>query len=93
MMHSINEAVPIIGTVLILYVLLSKRVSTQCFEFGIFFNLSVVFWVLLFWADWTSQFVPVWQTTAARVLIMLMVLCIMKKAWRDTRKRPTNKTK
>lgn len=86
MIDFINNSVPIVGTVMIFYVLLSKRINTSCVEFGIFFNSSVLLWLLLFWADWTDDFNPVWQTTSARVIILIMVLCVMRAAWIKTDK-------
>lgn len=80
----INNAVPVIGVSIMFYVMLTQRISTKRIELGIFFALSMGLWVFLFWADWTEQFNPVWQTVAGRVIILLMTLCVVKKAWRDT---------
>jgi hypothetical protein len=81
MMILINTAIPIIGMIIIFYVMLTNRIDTKCRTFGVFFSLSIVLWLLLFWADWTIDFVPVWQTVAARMVILLMVLTVIKKAW------------
>ena len=74
----INNAVPVIGVSIMFYVMLTQRISTKRIELGIFFALSMGLWVFLFWADWTEQFNPVWQTAVGRVIILLM------KAWKDT---------
>lgn len=80
----INNAVPVLGVAIMFYVMLTHRISTKRIELGVFFALSMALWVFLFWADWTKHFNPVWQTVIGRVIILLMVLCVVKKAWKDT---------
>lgn len=91
MLNFINVAVPVIGSAIMFYILLSKRFDTRCAEYGAFFNLSMALWVLLFWADFTADFQPVWQTVSARLIVIVMVLCIAKRAWRTKgNKKPVN---
>lgn len=80
----INNAVPMIGISIMFYVMLTHRISTKRIELGIFFALSMGLWVFLFWADWAKHFNPVWQTAVGRVIVLLMVLCVVKKASKDT---------
>ena len=84
MMLFINNSVPMIGVAIMFYVMLSGRINTVRVELGLFFAASMALWVFLFWADWTKDFYPVWQTMTARVLVLFMVLCVVRKAKVDT---------
>lgn len=87
MMLYINNAVPIIGVAIMFYVMLTHRINTRSFELGLFFSITMALWVLLFWADWTKEFVPVWQTVSARVAILSMMICVISIAWKSTVKK------
>lgn len=80
----INNSVPIIGVAIMFYVMLSSKINTVRIELGLFFAASMALWVFLFWADWTKDFYPVWQTMTARILVLFMVLCVVRKAYIDT---------
>lgn len=84
MMLFINNSVPVAGMIIMFIVMLTHRIDTKSTELGLFFASSMGLWVFLLWADWTKNFVPVWQTVGARVLVLFMVLCIVRLARRKT---------
>lgn len=73
------------GVFVILFSVFSKRVDTRCFELGLFFNLMMLAWIMLFWSDIANPDLPTWQTVTARLLILISTIMIIKKVWRKKR--------
>lgn len=74
----VNNALPIVGLMVILYAIICPRFKTVYSDVGAFMHLGFVFWLLLVWADWGPEgFNPVWQTSSARIIVFVMVILVM----------------
>lgn len=82
----INSAIPIAGIVIVLIAIFCPRFRTEYGDVGAFMHLSFVYWLLLLWADFgPAEFIPVWQTSSARVIIFIMVILVMNISKNHTR--------
>lgn len=75
--NHINDVLPWIGIVQALYAMRCRKYYTKPSASGAFFMLALVSWLILIWADWIEGFMPVWQTTAARVILFIMISLVM----------------
>ena len=77
-MLSINRLTPIIAIFLTLIALFSKRFITKDCVSSSVLHLTIVFWVMLIWADWGSQvFQPSKQTVIARCLMVVILWLVV----------------
>ena len=69
---SINRLTPIVAIFLTLIALFSRRFITKDCVSSSVLHLTIVFWVMLIWADWGSEvFQPSKQTVIARCLMVV----------------------
>lgn len=73
-MLSVNRLTPIVAIFLTLFALFSKRFITKDCVSSSVLHLTIVFWVMLIWADWgSSVFNPSKQTVIARCLMVVIL--------------------
>ena len=71
---SINRLTPIVAIFLTLIALFSRRYITKDCVSSSVLHLTIVFWVMLIWADWGSEvFRPSRQTIVARCLMVVIL--------------------
>ena len=69
----INLAAPFIGLASCAYLLFSHKTCTKRIAVSSAVSLSIMFWLMLTWADWGSLvFVASYQTMWARVLLLII---------------------
>lgn len=73
----INLAVPFIGLISCAYLFFSHKTCTKRVAVSTAVALSLMFWLMLTWADWGSlSFVASYQTMWARVILLVISLLI-----------------
>lgn len=73
-MLSLNRLTPIVAIFLTLIALFSKKYITRDCVSSSILHLTIVFWVMLIWADWGSEvFRPSRQTIVARCLMVVIL--------------------
>lgn len=73
-MLSINRLTPIVAIFLTLIALFSRRFITKDCVSSSILHLTIIFWVMLIWADWGSAvFHPSKQTVVARCLMVVIL--------------------
>ena len=73
----INLAVPFIGLMSCAYLFFSHKTCTKRVAVSTAVALSLMFWLMLTWADWGSVvFVASYQTMWARVILLVISLLI-----------------
>ena len=71
----INLAVPFIGLISCAYLFFSRKTCTKRVAVSTAVALSLMFWLMLTWADWGSlSFVASYQTMWARVILLVISL-------------------
>ena len=71
---SINRLTPIVAIFLTLIALFSRRFITKDCVSSSILHLTIIFWVMLVWADWgSSVFHPSKQTVIARCLMVVIL--------------------
>ena len=71
--HWINLAAPFVGLASCAYLLFSHKTCTKRIAVSTAVALSIMFWLMLTWADWGSlTFVASYQTMWARVLLLII---------------------
>lgn len=71
---SINRLTPIVAIFLALIALFSRRYITRDCVSSSILHLTIIFWVMLVWADWgSSVFHPSKQTVLARCLMVVIL--------------------
>ena len=71
---SINRLTPIVAIFLTLIALFSRRYITRDCVSSSILHLTIIFWVMLIWADWgSSVFHPSKQTVVARCLMVVIL--------------------
>lgn len=77
-MLSINRLTPIVAIFLTLIALFSKKYITRDCVSSSVLHLTIVFWVMLIWADWgSSVFHPSKQTVIARCLMVVILALVV----------------
>lgn len=77
-MLSINRLTPIVAISMILVALFSRRFITKDCVSSSILHLTIVFWVMLIWADWGSAvFHPSKQTVVARCLMVVILWLVV----------------
>ena len=73
-MLSVNRLTPIIAISMTLIALFSRKYITKDCVSSSILHLTIVFWVMLIWADWGSEvFHPSRQTIVARCLMVVIL--------------------
>ena len=73
-MLSLNRLTPIVAIFLTLIALFSKKYITRDCVSSSILHLTIIFWVMLIWADWGSEvFRPSRQTIVARCLMVVIL--------------------
>ena len=71
---SLNRLTPIVAIFLTLIALFSRRYITRDCVSSSILHLTIIFWVMLVWADWgSSVFNPSKQTVVARCLMVVVL--------------------
>lgn len=77
-MLSINRLTPIVAIFLTLIALFSKKYITRDCVSSSILHLTIIFWVMLIWADWgSSVFHPSKQTMIARCLMVVILALVV----------------
>ena len=77
-MLTINRLTPIVAIFLTLIALFSRRFITRDCVSSSVLHLTIVFWVMLIWADWgSSVFHPSKQTVLARCLMVVILWLVV----------------
>ena len=73
-MLSLNRLTPIVAIFLTLIALFGRKFITKDWVSSSILHLTIVFWVMLIWADWGSAvFHPSKQTVIARCLMVVIL--------------------
>lgn len=73
-MLTVNRLTPIIAISMTLIALFSRKYITKDCVSSSILHLTIVFWVMLIWADWGSEvFHPSRQTIVARCLMVVIL--------------------
>lgn len=84
--HFINLAAPFIGLISCAYLFFSRKTCTKRVAVSTAVALSLMFWLMLTWADWGSvTFVASYQTMWARVLLLIISSLIAQELRHYTR--------
>ena len=77
-MLSINRITPIVAIFLTLIALFSRRFITKDCVSSSILHLTIIFWVMLIWADWgSSAFNQSKQTVIARCLMVIILWLVV----------------
>lgn len=77
-MLSINRLTPIVAIFLALIALFGRRFITKDCVSSSILHLTIIFWVMLIWADWgSSVFHPSKQTVVARCLMVIILWLVV----------------
>lgn len=77
-MLTINRLTPIVAIFLTLIALFSRRFVTKDCVSSSILHLTIIFWVMLVWADWGSEvFQPSKQTVLARCLMVIILWLVV----------------
>lgn len=77
-MLSINRLTPIVAIFLALIALFGRRYITRDCVSSSILHLTIIFWVMLIWADWgSSVFHPSKQTVVARCLMVIILWLVV----------------
>lgn len=77
-MLSINRSTPMVAIFLTLIALFSKKYITRDCVSSSILHLTIIFWVMLIWADWgSSVFHPSKQTVIARCLMVVILALVV----------------
>lgn len=75
---SINRLTPIVAIFLTLIALFGRRFITKDWVSSSILHLTIIFWVMLVWADWGSAvFHPSKQTVIARCLMVVILWLVV----------------
>ena len=75
---TINRLTPIIAIFLTLIALFGRRFITKDCVSSSILHLTIIFWVMLVWADWgSSVFHPSRQTVVARCLMVIILWLVV----------------
>lgn len=73
-MLTVNRLTPIVAISMTLIALFSRRFITKDCVSSSILHLTIIFWVMLVWADWgSSVFNPSKQTVVARCLMVVIL--------------------
>ena len=73
-MLTVNRLTPIVAISMTLIALFSRKYITKDCVSSSILHLTIVFWVMLIWADWGSEvFRPSRQTIVARCLMVVIL--------------------
>lgn len=82
----INIVAPFLGLVSCAFLLLSSKTCTRRMAVSTAIALSLMFWLMLTWADWGSAvFIPSYQTMCARVLLLIISILVAHELKHYTR--------
>ena len=82
----INIVAPFLGLVSCAFLLLSSKTCTRRMAVSTAISLSIMFWLMLTWADWGSAvFVASYQTMWARVLLLIISILVAHELKHYTR--------
>lgn len=77
-MLSINRSTPMVAIFLTLIALFSKKYITRDCVSSSILHLTIIFWVMLIWADWgSSVFQPSRHTVLARCLMVAILALVV----------------
>lgn len=77
-MLTINRLTPIVAIFLALIALFGRRFITKDCVSSSILHLTIIFWVMLVWADWgSSVFHPSRQTVVARCLMVIILWLVV----------------
>lgn len=77
-MLSVNRLTPIVAIFLTLVALFGRRFITRDCVSSSILHLTIIFWVMLVWADWgSSVFHPSKQTVIARCLMVIILWLVV----------------
>ena len=77
-MLTINRLTPIVAIFLALIALFGRRFITKDCVSSSILHLTIIFWVMLVWADWgSSVFHPSKQTVVARCLMVIILWLVV----------------
>ncbi len=82
----INLVTPFLGLASCAFLLLSSKTCTRRMAVSTAISLSIMFWLMLTWADWGSAvFVASYQTMWARVLLLIISILVAHELKHYTR--------
>lgn len=79
MLNTFNYMLPMFGLLVCLIVVLTRRVNTRGSICAAKLHLYAIGWLILLWADWGSDFVPVFATVLFRLIILINNLLYIKQ--------------
>lgn len=79
MISTVNYALPMLGLVTCLIVMLTRKVNTRGAICIAKLNLYAFGWVLLLWADWGTGHIPVFATVLFRLIMFVNNLLYIKQ--------------
>ena len=78
MLTTVNNILPILGLILCIVVMLIRSINTRGAICAAKLNLYAVGWLMLLWADFGSDFVPVFATVLFRLTMLVNNLLYVK---------------
>ena len=77
-MLTVNRLTPIVAISMTLIALFSRKYITRDCVSSSILHLTIIFWVMLIWADWgSSVFHPSKQTVIARCLMVVILALVV----------------
>lgn len=78
MLTTVNNILPILGLILCIVVMLIRSINTRGSICAAKLNLYAVGWLMLIWADFTPDFVPVFASVLFRLTMLVNNLLYIK---------------
>lgn len=78
MLTTVNNILPILGLILCIVVMLIRSINTRGAICAAKLNLYAVGWLMLLWADFAADFVPVFATVLFRLTMLINNLLYVK---------------
>ena len=78
MLTTVNNILPMLGLILCIVVMLIRSINTRGAICAAKLNLYAVGWLMLLWADFAADFVPVFATVLFRLTILINNLLYVK---------------
>lgn len=78
MLNTVNYVLPMLGLMLCIVVMLIRSINTRGAICAAKLNLYAVGWLMLLWADFGADFVPVFATVLFRLTMLINNLLYVK---------------
>ena len=79
MIGIVNYSLPILGLLMCVWVILTRKINTRAAVCAAKLNLWIIIWIMLLWADWGSDFTFSFTSVVARTIAFSINVLDIKK--------------